>query len=591
MIHKLKYLRTSLLLVFVLFGVSKTVSAQYMEFEWSDEYRFTNRKTGFFSEYLGAGYTSIYLLQRNISKSKSYDNAKLKIVALNKNSLVEDTVLALKGFPENEGDTELDDLDYLTSIVTEDGIFVFWRKYEYTDSTREEQVYAQSFRSTLKPALSLRKVYGFTYDVEFDASIFDSTRSVIAANPGLDRIVVGTETYEDGEVAFKYVTLDSKLNASSEKSFPLPQTFKKFPKELTSEYEVRDNGMLYAKSVVKYTVEELFGKGIDHPRTYHALTVADISSGKHFLLNIRGENKTITDYSYQDVGGKTRVLGFYGDLDKDTTGIDDQGVFYADIDNENVSSEGLKYLYFERSIKNRIMSKKDRRKREGDLTAEEILNTRFDIEHIETMEDSSLIVFFTMEYNTEEKTSRSDLNGRNVYSMKYGFKKSNVLALRLADNGEVLWARKIERKASYKGEDADDIQVVYQYGKFVVMFGNENPKLKSHRKKRLRHLKKEIEYATFDPNSGRAKIYEVEINEPRTMLKDLRYIDPRTAVAVDGKFYFHQIHVRQNPIWTAANVLFVPTLYYTILTGNTKLGKGDFTVMKVMPGKKPKRKR
>jgi len=124
-----------------------------------------------------------------------------------------------------------------------------------------------------------------------------------------------------------------------------------------------------------------------------------------------------------------------------------------------------------------------------------------------------------------------------------------------------------------------------------VMFGNENPKLKSHRKKRLRHLKKEIEYAVVDSNSGRAKIYEVEVNEPKTMLKDLRYVDPTTVVAMDGKFYFHQIKVRQNPLWTAANVVFVPTLYYTILTGNTKLGKGDFTVMKMMPGKKPRRKR
>ena len=39
------------------------------------------------------------------------------------------------------------------------------------------------------------------------------------------------------------------------------------------------------------------------------------------------------------------------------------------------------------------------------------------------------------------------------------------------------------------------------------------------------------------------------------------------------------MRVRQNPLWTAANVVCFPTLYYTILTGNTKVAKGDFTMM------------
>lgn len=589
---KLKHLKIPAVLVLALLIFSKMGMAQYMEFEWSDEYRFTNKKTGFFTDYVGTSNTTIYTLQRNISKSKPYDNARLKLVAMNKISMTEDTVVALKGFPENEGNAALyKDLDYLTTVVTDEGIFVFWRKLYSKEATRHEEIYAQSLRFSLKENEAVRKVYEFTNEVEDQVSIFDSTRCVIAANKELGKIVIGAETFENGILSFQFITLDGKLKPSAEKRFPLPHKLKKLPNMTTSTYELRKNGKLCIQSDVAYTKRELEGKEQDHPQRYLAFTVADMTSAQHHTIKISAENKTITDYGYQDVAGKTRLIGFFGDLEQDTSGIDDQGVFYADIDNATMKSTGLRFVPFERTIKNRIMSKKDRRKRNAEVPQEEILNTRFDIEHIEEMPDSSLVLFFTMEYNTEEILSRSDLGGRNVYYKEQSFKKTDVLALRFTNEGTCAWARKIERTAAYENEDQEDVQVVFKHGKFIVLYGNVNPKLKGPRKRKLRHLKEEIEYASFDPKSGRAKIYEVEVNEPKTPLKEMRYVDPKTAIAIDGTFYFYQIRVRQNPLWTAANVVFLPTLYYTILTGNTQLGKGDFAVMRVQPGRKPKRKR
>ncbi|XOV68489.1 MAG: hypothetical protein ACFHU9_04780 [Fluviicola sp.] len=589
--NTLKYPKASLMLALMLFGFCRIATAQYMEFEWSDEQRFTNKRTGFFEEYLGTSHTSIYLLQRNISKSKPYDNAKLKLVSMNKHTLLKDTVLALKGFPENESNAEeLKDLDYLKTVVTEEGVFVFWRKLFTTDTTRHEEIYAQSFRSSLKAALPIRKVFEFEYNVRHDASIFDPSRCVVLSSQELENMVVGMEIFDGEKLSFRYVTIDSKLVSSSEKSFVLPHKLEGLPKATLCQYDLRKNGMIYAKSVVMYTNRELEGKEPDHPTSFPSLTVADMSSGNSYHFAARGEDKTISDFSYQNVGGKTRVIGFFGDLALDTTGIDDQGVFYADIDDASLTSSGIQFVYFDRSTKNRIMSKKDRQKREKELSKEEILESRFDIEHIEPMPDSSLVVFFTLEYNTQETTSRSDLNGRNVYSTYYNYKKTNVYALRFSDDATFEWARSFERNASYAGQDKEDIQVVFKHDDFFVMFGNENPKLKAHRKKKLRHLKLELEYAKVDPNTGRDKIYEVEVNEPRTMLKDLNYIDPSTCVAIDDNFYFHQIKVRQNPLWTAANVVFFPTLYYTVLTGNTMLGNGNFAIMKVMEGKKPRRR-
>jgi hypothetical protein len=86
-------------------------------------------------------------------------------------------------------------------------------------------------------------------------------------------------------------------------------------------------------------------------------------------------------------------------------------------------------------------------------------------------------------------------------------------------------------------------------------------------------------------------VLATDVNEPKTIKKDKRYLDPNSAVVIDGQFYFHKMRVRLNPLWTAANVIFFPTIYYSVLSGNTKLGKADFATMRVMEGKRPRKGR
>jgi hypothetical protein len=48
--------------------------------------------------------------------------------------------------------------------------------------------------------------------------------------------------------------------------------------------------------------------------------------------------------------------------------------------------------------------------------------------------------------------------------------------------------------------------------------------------------------------------------------------------------------VKQKVVWNIANVLFLPTIYYSVLSGNTKYGKGDLSVLNLMEGKPNKKK-
>ncbi len=587
--------RVALLLVYLGFG--RVVSAQYMEFEWSDEFRYSNKNTGFFSNFIGTDFSNIYLLQSNIEGTHPYKNAKLMLVALSKNTLAEVGVLPLKGFSKNAGQAEeFKSLDYLTSLVSEGSVFVFWRKLINTDSTRMEEIYAQTFKANIedgfKTGLPLKKVFSFEQSVDSQKSVFDPTMCLVLSNQASNLIVLGSEKYTKGQLEFQYITLNAQLSSSAPRKVALPQGSETLPGKFTSIYDLGNDGDLRIRSTVRYTIDELWDLPNKHAKTYPVLTVLNSETAQSTSIKLRGENKTITDFSYHTSGGKTRVLGFFGDLTKDTTGIDKQGIFYSDLDYHSKAESNVNYVYFEKSTLNRLFPKSRGRKKNSDVPSmEELLETRFDIEHISAMSDSSLVLFFTRKYNSIGSSSRSDMNGENIYLFKHSCEKNNVSAIRFTNKGEILWTGNLERSITYDGTDVADLRVVEKYGKFFVLFGNEMAELKPpNNKKKFQHLTEELEYATFDPTTGRGKKFTTPVNEPDTEKKDLRYLDPNSVVVLDDQFYFHKLKIRQHPLWTAANVFFPPSIYYSALTGNTKLGKADFTLMRVMEGKRPRKK-
>jgi len=567
-----------------------------MDFVWSDEFRYTNKKTGFFTEFVGTSFTNVYLLQRNIEKSKPYKDAKVMLVSLTKNALgpTEEKQLPLKGFPENDSqESLLDELDYLKTMVVDEKIVVFWRKLINTDSTRKEEIYAQTFRTDFKSDLSLRKVFEFVQNVEDRASVFDPTMCVVLSENETGRMVVGAEKYADSTLSFEYIGISSQLKPSTPKTVVLPQKPTSVPENLISEYELSSDGLIHIRSIAFYTIDELFYLDAKHAKTYPVLTVVNIASGAQKSVEFKTNFRTITDFSYSSSGGKTRAFGFFGDFSEDTSGIDNQGLFYADIDIATPEEVKVNYVYFERSVVNRLFPKTRKRKRRGyEIPSwDEVLATRFDIQHVTPMPDSSLVFFFTEQYNHTKTNTKSNLRGENEYSVQEFCTNKNVSAIRFSASGEIMWARSEDRTITYQGNNVSDIRVVYIYDDFIVLFGNELVKLSPPKGRKFQHLTDELTYYTFDANSGRAKELTTPVNEAKTEPENMKYLDPNSSVVIDDQVYFYKMRVKQHPLWTAANIVAFPTLYYTLLTGNTKVGKADFTVMKIMEGRRPRQRR
>lgn len=570
--------------------------AQHFEFQWSEKLHYANNREGFFTGVVGTNSQYMYTLNRNYAVSPLHQNKQLKLVSYDKLKLSEVAAVSLKGYPENSGTAKFfAELDYHQTVVLEDRVLIFWIKTLETDSTLTEEIYVQSYKHGLEPAQPIRKLSEFTQRTDGAVVPVPRASVVIASNQEAEQVIVGFEDKAAGKLVFKYLVLNSQLEASAESALILPAAEPGSPNGIAADYTYGRDGNLYIRKQVALSRDERDLEPLNKAKTYLRLTVLNPVSGGWTTVAMRGANKTITDFSCLITDNKTKVYGFFGDLEKDPTGIDKQGVFYTTIDSKTLADVQLNYAYFEKTTLNKLFPKsKGGRKRDKDaqeLAKEEALLTRFDIEQLFEMEDGDVVLFFTRKYNYTEITSKSGSDGRNVYKTDLYCEKNNISAIRVTPEGKILWTSNIERSITYPGTDIADLQAIYKLKKFYVIAGSENPEESaSKRVKKQMAYKEQIDYASFDPVSGKAKKFTLPVNDDDVLPKNKRTVDPKTIRVYDGNFYFYKYSMRQKPIWYAINVLFFPSIYYSVLSGNTKYASGEMGVLSLMEGKPEKRK-
>lgn len=585
--------RIPLALTFMLF--IQSYRAQYFEFKWSEERTYSNNRDGFFSGFITTNSSFIYTLNSNYAVSHLNRNNKLMLTAYDKTSMEEIATVALKGFPENKpAEATYEPLQYFKTVVLEDRVLVFWTKLINTDSTKTEELYVESFKIDLKREQQVRLVYTAVQQVDVQQSQFALPSVVVASNPVLEDVVIGSEVHAAGKpVVFRYLLLSGQLKTGGEQQIVLPGICGAVQNGLISVYDYAQDGNLYIRSGIPQSEEERHLFKQREADLIPALTVLQPLTGKSVTVRMEGEQKTITDFSYSVTGNKTRIVGFFGDLTKDPSGIDKQGMFYADIDSDTLAEVALSYTPFEKTSLNKLFprTRGGRRKNVVQPLTDEQINTRFDIEAIFPQEDGSFVLFLTRKYNYTEITSHSGLDGRNVYDSVNYCEKNNVSAIRLSDKGQIVWTGNIERNTTYEGTDVADLRIISKGNKFYVIYGTE-PATPSKRKKRTKpsDLQDNIDYVTFDQGTGKAKKVNLPVNEDDVPQKEKKMVNPNCFYVYDNQFYFSKMIVRQKTAWYVANVLFFPSIYYSALSGNVKSAKGGLGTLRLIDGKPPRKK-
>lgn len=571
----------------------QSLNAQHFEFGWSEKIRYSNRKNGFFSEYVQANSSYVYVLSSNYAVTPINQFHKVKLVAYNKFMMTEEAVVPLKGFPQNKGTREqYESLRYFKTVVQDDRIIVFWTKLINVDSTKTEELYAETFKVDLERESTLKKIWTIKQQFDVQQSEFARPSFVICTNKETDQLLIGAEFFHaDSNIVFRYGQVSDRLEVSGERELMLPAKCGEIQNGIVADYALERDGNVYIRSNIVLTRDEIRALNPGEAKSYLVLTVLNPESGKNARIDMRGENKTITDFSFVVTDTTARILGFFGDLSKDPSGIDKQGIFYADLKSDSLYNASLNYAYFEKTSLNKLFPKSRGGRRKTDVPSlEEQLNTRFDIEHIFPMEDGSTVLFFTRKYNYTEITSRSGMDGKNIYKTDYYCEKNNVSAIRFTADGKITWTANIERSKTYSGTDVSDVRVVYKFNKFYAMYGTE-PKKKSKKRKETLDLRGVLEYVVFDPVSGRPKKYELDVNPEKTTKKAMKYVDPNSLVVYDGRFYHSKMVVKLKPEWLALNIVCFPSIYYSVLSGNTRYAKGELGVISIQEGKPDKKKR
>jgi hypothetical protein len=127
--------------------------------------------------------------------------------------------------------------------------------------------------------------------------------------------------------------------------------------------------------------------------------------------------------------------------------------------------------------------------------------------------------------------------------------------------------------------------------KFYVIYGSETiDDSKTDKKEKETKFLDKIDYATFDPASGKSKKVALMVNEEGVAKKELKTINPQTINVFDDNFYFNDLTTKHKTVWYIANVLCFPSIYYSVLSGNTKQASGYLGVLCLKEGKPDKKK-
>lgn len=590
----------------------QTFFAQDLDLKWSTKMEYDNMKDGFFSHFINTNESYIYGLNTNLALKPSKTDDKLKLLAYDKVTMKQVASVSLRGFKENASSKEqYKELDYYSTHIFDNKVLVFWKKKVITKTEKKEELYVESFDINLKRDGKLKKIYSSNFSDDVKLSRFSSTSMVVLANKEAgDDIIVGSELPKRGDnVIFKYLVLNSELETSDENEVELPIKLIGKSYGLSSNYTYGKDGNIYVQSTVSLTREERKNAKKGEDLSYCVFSVINTDNKEATTFELRDNNKTINDFSYVITGNKIRIYGFFGDLLKDATGNSTHGLFYSEIDSKTLEGTGMNYTYFDKKLIDQIFVKdKEDKKRTAALSKkkrdkakandEESLDTRFVIENMISVDDNNVVLMCSKMYNYSRTVCTSSPNGGRTCTTYYYCEKSNVLGIKISNEGEIVWASNLDRKFTFNTWNVFDVKTVYKDNKFYVIYTSAydtDAEVKNGRsRKKMSEYRDNFEYAVFDGESGKFEKNTFMVNKADTPKKERKFVSSPSIKVFDDQFYVDYKITRQKVGWCIANVLCFPTLYYSMLSGDTKHGYGNLGVISVIEdggGKKNKKKK
>ena len=576
----------------LLFMIASTSIGQDIHINWGQEMVLDNKVNGSMDYILDANSKYIYTMWTDLG-----GRGKLrKIIAFNKSTMKPAQEVGLYGYKENKKDKKLKkDLSYDMTVVYENALYVFWWKYNKTNS----ELYVESFDTELKKIASLKKIFEVAVDKKSDKA----PSSFVLANSDLKegKILIGGEMSgnagEPIKIAFK--ELNSDLSFSNSIQIELPFAVIEEKKKrlfssgqhrgLSSSYTYGDDGFLHIRTTFSYDrkeTKEMKKDGTYEDRISLLYSSVNLSTGELKTNQIKFENKKLLNTRKSIENDVIKFYGFFSDTEIDSDGSTTHGIFYSEL-NSDYSVRKVKFNYFtkkqlkelfknddESKYANRScsMSKGCSKKSDGAAKDSEdaAIADDYGIEY-SINAGNGIYLFCSRERTYETRHCSTDSNGNQRCYSIYHNKKSNVTAFSLDADGELQWASNLDRYKHYQSGSSSvyytrDVKVVKTEKGFIVIYEDDFDKKKDGKKydKKRRPFK----YAFFDLESGKYSKREHNVNSVNARKRERKSVTAANVKVFENQFYTTYTHYRTKPQWW--------WISWWVRTPSMLKGKGNF---------------
>lgn len=522
------------LCIFTILCTSNAI-AQDLNIKWSEKIAHPNVRDGLFKYYAGITDKSVYVLySRKYSTADRPTNPdkNLKLIGFDKKNMKQIGQIALNDQKDKPRMASIKDLEFRNVYVLKEVVYVFWQK------TRKDaiDVYAESFDLSLKRISDLKNVYHISYapqkhdlfnlaphvDLIIDQGGKEKNAMLIGCN-------VTIESDEKYHCYFNYITLNAAGEETKKGEIKINPIEKSGHLYGNTSCDFTSDEHIYIRNTLYYPTYKLKNKN----RLSASLTILNTSSGESTNHLFKYEAVIIKNINFiEQNNGTMKMYGFFNDLNKDSIGISNQGIFTAVIDNNSRKILNSKFSYFQKESELGTKAV-DKVQNADQLSIEQFFGEEI-IEKVKIV-DGNLFLFCTRLRNAGHLNPSTNSNG--VASCK----KTDVIVYKINPEGEIIWTSIINRSIAYPEFNIYDLALAVKDDKFYVAYGSYYEDL-SETKKTGKVRRNEFQYAIISIQTGSAEKHDFIVNQPAIEKADRKFMKPYEIGAADNQFFLNSTH-------------------------------------------------
>jgi len=582
--------KINLLLLFGLllkFGFSQNISL-----DWSEQMECDNKKDGFFEEFIGSNSQFVYAKFHHSSyhpslAAKQKNEKEVKLFCFDKNNSQKKYEVQIKGNSEKTAE-----LDYHSAYVFEDRVLVCFTKRK----KNLIEVHVESFDSKLKKLQGLKKVY----EVSNPNSKLADGGLIILINKS-NKIFIGSEIIDkdNKELKLDYRILNPDMSMVNSKQVVLPIVVEKVKRNFNNSYWFSNYRYNYSQKKMAicsyvlasngdvYTFADVKRKNSEE--NYTMINKIDSETGDLTTHDLSFKDKEIDSYRIIEKNNEMSLVGLYSLRGDKSTGIN--GIFINKLD-KHLANKDLKFIPFDKRFvstlfekdKEEVEQRRNKSNKKNDLNTE--LSGFYFIEKI-IEENGNMVIFCSKMYNylVTECTTTSNGSSSSTSCRDVPFcEKSNVTVFNISTSGDLLWAKNLDRKATYRGYwNVLDLEVIKGKDFYNVIYGSDYQMTAEKKNRKSKKPKKQLtdrlEYASFAIVNGNFSKQEYKINQINTPKSEQKRILATNLWVFDNQIYTQSMRLkRKGTTWLGC--LCPPVLMFTLNSGNFFKGYSHFGIIK-----------